>query len=356
MDLKRILKIFEEKNIDAIVTSDGYNMRYISGFSGATGFMYISRQKAVITTDSRYTIQAKEEASDFEVIEMNLSNKYKDILGKLSESDNCKAIGFDNKSISFAEYKLLMSAFGEHVKLVELDDYLDSLREIKTEEEIKYIARAEEIGDIAFNKIIDIIKPGMTELQVAAHLEFIMKNEGAQKLSFETIVASGINSSKPHAAPSDKEIETGDFVTLDFGCMVNGYCSDMTRTIVVGEANDKQREIYGIVLEAQKKALDAIKAGKACYEVDKVARDYISSSGYGKCFGHGLGHSVGLFIHETPALSPSSKATLSVNMLETVEPGIYVEGFGGVRIEDLVVVKDGGYKNLTTSPKELIII
>ncbi len=356
MDLNRLNPIFEKYELDAIVSSDGYNMRYISGFSGATGFMFISKKRSVIITDSRYTIQAKEEAPDFEVIEISIKRNYSVVLEELCKEDKCKAIGFDNKSISYSEYKLLKTAFPESVKLVELGNDLEDLREVKSDKEIEYIREAERIGDIAFEKILNIIKPGMTELQVAANLEFIMKEEGAENLSFETIVASGINSSKPHAAPGTKLIEPGDFVTMDFGCMYKGYCSDMTRTVVIGKANDKQKEIFSIVLEAQKRALEGIKAGEECKVIDALARDYIASKGYGECFGHGLGHSVGLFIHETPALSPSSKAVLKSNMLETVEPGIYVEGFGGVRIEDLVVVTETGIINLTSSPKELIII
>ena len=198
------------------------------------------------------------------------------------------------------------------------------------------------------------MKPGMTELEAAAELEYLMKQEGAEDLSFNTIVASGLNSSMPHAIPGTKQFEKGDFITFDFGCKYKGYCSDMTRTVVLGKASDKQKEIYNVVLKAQLAGLDALKAGKSGASVDKVARDIIADAGYGEYFGHGLGHSVGLFIHENPRLSPSDDTILKENMIETVEPGIYVPGLGGVRIEDMVVVTKEGHINLAHSPKELI--
>jgi Xaa-Pro aminopeptidase len=216
------------------------------------------------------------------------------------------------------------------------------------------IKKAEAIGDAAFSEILPYIKPGTTELEVAARLEFIMKMKGVQNLSFPSIVASGINSSMPHAVPSQKKIETGDFVTLDFGCTCEGYCSDMTRTVVVGKASDKHKEVYQLVLEAQMAALDFIKAGYQGKEIDKVARDIIYKAGYEGCFGHGLGHSVGLNVHENPRLSPMEEEIIQEGMTETVEPGIYIKGFGGVRIEDLVVVTGTGCENFTHSPKNLI--
>jgi len=239
---------------------------------------------------------------------------------------------------------------------VPLKGDVDALRQIKSEEELEYLEKAEAIGDLAFEKILTILKPGMTELEVAAELEYQMKKAGAENFSFSTIVASGLNSSMPHAIPGEKKLEEGDFVTMDFGCTYKGYCSDMTRTVVLGKASEKQKEIYNTVLKAQLAALDAIKAGVTGKSVDKVARDIITEAGYGECFGHGLGHSVGLFIHEEPRLSPAGETVLEENMIETVEPGIYVPGFGGVRIEDMVAVTKDGCKNFTHSPKELIEI
>lgn len=264
-------------------------------------------------------------------------------------------MGYEDESLLCSQFDTMKENLSV-TNWVPLKGKVDALRRIKSEEELTYLARAEEIGDIAFEKILKIIKPGMTELEVAAELEYLMKKEGAETTSFSTIIASGLNSSMPHAIPGNKKLEVGDFVTMDFGCKVEGYCSDMTRTIVLGKASEKQKEIYNVVLKAQLASLEAIKAGVTGQSVDKVARDIITEAGYGDCFGHGLGHSVGLFIHEGPRLSVADETVLQAGMTETVEPGIYVPGFGGVRIEDMVVVTEDGYRNLAHSPKELIEI
>ena len=228
---------------------------------------------------------------------------------------------------------------------VPLGSALKELRQIKSEEELDNLRQAEHIGDMAFGKILDFIKPGLTELEIRAELEYYMMKLGAEGTSFDTIVASGLHSSMPHAIPSEKKIENGDFITMDFGCRYHGYCSDMTRTIVVGKANEKQKEIYQLVLKANRVTESLLHAGMVCKEVDKIARDIITDAGYGEYFGHGLGHSVGLEIHES---------VLKSNMLMTVEPGVYVPGFGGVRIEDMVIIRQDGIENLAHSNKELI--
>jgi Xaa-Pro aminopeptidase len=225
---------------------------------------------------------------------------------------------------------------------------------VKTEKELEKMAKAADIADQAFHHIIGYIRPGVTERAVALELEIYMKKLGASALSFETIAASGVRSSMPHGIATDKIIEDGDFLTLDFGCVYDGYCSDMTRTVVVGKATQKQKKIYGVVLEAQIAALNAIREGINGIDVDKIARDVISSRGYGEYFGHGLGHGVGLEVHEEPRLSPTGTKKLLENMVVTDEPGIYIPGFGGVRIEDLIVVKKDGCEVLSKSPKQLI--
>ena len=262
-------------------------------------------------------------------------------------------MAFEDRYLLFSEYQALQEACGGRLK-VELGDSLDLLRSVKTEREIECLAKAESIGDLAFSHMLTVLKPGVTELEAAAELEYFMKTHGAEDISFETIVASGVNSSMPHAMPSHKKIEAGDFVTMDFGCKYNGYCSDMTRTVVVGRADEKQKEIYRIVLEAQLAGLEAVRSGARGCDVDKVSRDIITKAGYGDCFGHGLGHSVGLYIHEEPRLSRLCETVLEPNMIQTVEPGIYLPGFGGVRIEDMVVVTEGACRNLARSEKNLI--
>ena len=351
MRYENIKKILEEKQIDAILISNPYNMQYLSGFSGGTGYLYFSGSKRVVLTDSRYTIQAKEETDGFEV--KQVEKKYTDLVADLVEQEQIKSIGFEGKDFlcyDLEQWKQTLSSVNWHL----LEDEISNFRIVKTVDELEKIKKAEAIGDLAFEKILSHIKPGVSELEIAAYLEFYMKQNGAEGLSFDTIVASGINSSKPHAVPGRKKIEKGDFVTMDFGCIYQGYCSDMTRTVVVGKASQEQKKIYQIVLNAQCAALEFIKAGYQGCEIDSVARKLIKDAGYGNCFGHGLGHSVGLYIHENPRLSPSEDSIIAENVVETVEPGIYIENFGGVRIEDLVVVTKDGCENYTKSPKHLI--
>ena len=348
---EKVRNILTGRSLDAVLISDGYNMRYISGFSGGDGYVYLTHQRKVILTDSRYTIQAEEESNGFEILEVN--GAYEDVLCRLLAEDNVLTLGFEAEDIRYNDYIRFRDALGS-TELVPVGDELTRLRCVKEAWELDRIQKAEQIGDLAFDKILNIIKPGMTELEVAAHLEFIMKEKGAERLSFDTIAASGVHSAMPHAVPTDKRIEPGDFLTMDFGCVYQGYCSDMTRTIVVGKADRKQKEVYRTVLEAQTAALSYIRAGLTGRDIDRAARDIIYRAGYEGCFGHGLGHSVGLFIHENPRLSPREDAVLQAGMIETVEPGIYIRGFGGVRIEDLVVVTEDGCINFTGSPKELI--
>ncbi|MGP1406292.1 M24 family metallopeptidase, partial [Filifactor alocis] len=230
------------------------------------------------------------------------------------------------------------------------------LRAVKDEEEIDNLRQAAAIADKGFLHVLDIVKPGMTEKELALELEFFMRKQGASGLSFTTIVASGIRSSMPHGVASDKVIEKNDMLTLDFGCMYNGYCSDMTRTFVVGTADERQKELYNIVLETQLKVLEAIKPGARCKEIDALSREIIGGYGYGEFYGHGLGHGVGLEIHELPVLNGTSEFVLEENMVVTDEPGIYLPDFGGVRIEDTVLVTKDGYDLISRSTKEFIEI
>lgn len=349
----KIAGIMQQYAIDGLLISNGYNMRYLSGFTGATGYLFLTEERKVILTDSRYTIQAEKESekNGYEVFEIDGS--YEEAINLLIKEEEIETLGFEGQDTLFSDYEKLKDQLIIK-RLVAIKDEVKLLRVVKEPWELECIAQAERIGDYAFQKILGLIKPGMTELEVAALIEYYLKSNGAENLSFDTIVASGVNSAMPHAVPSNKKIENGDFVTMDFGCVYHGYCSDMTRTIVVGKASTEQQRLYQLVLDAQMAALDFIKAGYMGCEVDNVARKIIYDAGYERCFGHGLGHSVGLFIHEEPRLSPKDKTILKPNMVVTVEPGIYVKDFGGVRIEDLICVTEAGAVNYTNSEKKLI--
>ena len=363
--LDKLNDIISSKNLEGVILTDGYNIDYLSGYKGHTGMVLILENDYFLLTDSRYTEQAEREANGFKCVDIGLDGYSKTIKKLLQEkyviSNDCdKAninIGFEDKNISYSQYKAFTEEFGHLVSLNELADEINKLRMIKTDDEVELIARAEAIGDEAFNHIINFMEVGMSEKQIALELEYVMKNLGADGLSFDTIVASGCNSSMPHAVPTDKIIEDGDFVTLDFGCIYKGYCSDMTRTVYMGdELTERQLEVYTTVLNAQKAALKSIKPGMVCSDIDKIAREYIAQAGYGDYFGHGLGHGVGLYIHEEPRFSPKCDTVLESGMVLSVEPGIYLPGEFGVRIEDLIVVTDDGYENLAKSPKVLILM
>ena len=330
---------------DAALISSKANIFYYSGFTSEDALLYISHKRRLLLTDSRYTLQAKEQAPDFEVIcEKGIE--------EISKTDE-KVIFIEEDYISAGKKRKLTTELPDK-DLVFGGEMISAPRRIKTDEEIKKIHESERLGDQAFSHILKYIRPGMTEKEVALELEYFMKKSGASAIAFETICASGVRSAMPHGAASDKIISVGELLTLDYGCVLDGYCSDMTRTVVVGKANDRQKEIYNIVLKAQAEALGKICCGMKCKEADKIARDIIDGFGYGKNFGHSLGHSLGLEVHESPNLSPRSEDILEIGNVFSVEPGIYIEGFGGVRIEDICVITADGTLNLTASPKELI--
>lgn len=345
----RVEKLCEKLHDNEAALVSGYpNIFYYSGFTSEDAYLLISHDTRIIVTDSRYTIQAKEQAKGFEV--MDIKNGFHKVFAKTQ----AKYIGFEESVMSVREYKRLRSKLRSGQDLVEMQSLMNEQRKIKDNEELRKISEAEKIGDLAFEYVLKRIKTGMTEREIALLIEFFMKEQGASALSFDTIVASGKRSAMPHGVATDKVIESGDFVTLDFGCVVEGYCSDMTRTVVVGKADEKQKEIYNTVLDAQTAAINKIAEGVICSEVDAAARDIIKDAGYGDNFGHGLGHSVGIEIHEAPSFAPKCSEPLKNGNVITVEPGIYIDGFGGVRIEDLIAVQNGKAVNLTRSPKELI--
>lgn len=359
--------IIKEK-LDGVILTDGYNIHYLSGYKGHTGCMLVLHEKKYILTDSRYTEQVGLEASDFECVDIGLDgyskcinniiqNKSKESNDKSSNETSRFKLGFENEHISYKQHKAFADTFGVCVELVPLDNKVDALRMVKDEYEIECIAKAESIGDEAFSHMLEFIQEGLTEKQIALELEYVMKSLGADGLSFDTIAASGPNSSLPHAVPTDRKLQDGDFLTMDFGCIYKGYCSDMTRTVFIGEnPTEKQMEVYTVVLKAQREALKLVKPGAKCSDIDACARKIISDAGYGEYFGHGLGHSVGLYIHEEPRCSRKCDTILEAGMTMTIEPGIYLPGEFGVRIEDLVVVTEDGYKNLASSEKNLFLL
>lgn len=355
MRLERLRDLLKTEKIDAVFLASPANIRYFSGFSGTDSYAYLSAERQVILTDSRYTLMAEEAGAGFQVLTISAGRGYGVLLSELLQDDGVKKLGFEDDSMLYRTVRELQEKSGIPAeRWIPMGGKLSQLRAVKSEREISFIARAEQIGDEAFSYILGEIKPGVSEVEIAARLEYFMRTHGAEDKSFDTIVASGYHSAMPHAVPTSKTLEIGDFVTLDFGCKYRGYCSDMTRTVVLGKASDRQKEIYRVVREAQEAALAELQPGMTGAQGDRLARDIIEKAGYGDCFGHGLGHSVGLEIHERPSLSPRDDTVLTAGMMETVEPGIYVPGFGGVRIEDLVVLTENGCRNLTGSSKELI--
>ena len=340
-------EILDVEGLDAIIVTDPYNFRYLSG-SDSEGALLLTRESLYLITDSRYTLAAKKAASPagFQVIEYTTQKPLKKNIAAILKSEGLSAVGYEDGNLTVSEFKKYTEVLNG-LTLHPLGDKLDMMRAVKTKEEIICLEKAESIGDIAFKNILPYIKPGVTELELTARIEFEMKMNGAEGLSFDTIVASGINSAIPHHRPCEKKIEKGDFVTMDFGCIYHGYCSDMTRTVVVGKASDEQKKVYSTVLAAQLAGLNALKPGVSGAQVDAVARTIIDEAGYKGKFGHGLGHGVGLFIHEDPRLSPSEKRLMKAGYIETVEPGIYLPGKYGVRLEDTVVITKSGARILT---------
>ncbi len=349
--IKRIRSIIKDLGVDGVFIYSPANRRYLSGFTGSTGYVIISDNEIGFVTDFRYTKQAEAQCKGFEILENK--NPVEDYIAQMIMKYKITKLAYEDSYMTVNFFNKLKDKI-EDVDFIPLDKNEGNIRIIKDQEELDYIGKAAGIADKAFEHILGFIKPGITENDIAMELEFFMKRNGASKLSFDSIVASGVRSSLPHGAPTDKIINSGDLLTLDYGCVYNGYCSDMTRTVVVGKADGKQKEIYNVVLEAQSEALLHIRAGVLGKDVDKVARDIISDAGYGDYFGHGLGHGVGLLVHEEPRLSQLGETPLEVNMVVTDEPGIYIPDFGGVRIEDLIVVGKDGPIVLSKSTKELI--
>ena len=310
--------------------------------------------KAVLFVDFRYFEKAKKTVQNMEVV---LASNFLANIKELLETENIKKVLLETDFVNLDSFERMKNVF-EGIEVAtdnSLSQTINSLRQIKSAEEIECIKKSQEITDNTFTHILNFIKEGITEREIALELEFFMRKSGSEGVAFDTIAVSGKNSSLPHGVPTDKPLEAGDFLTMDFGAVYNGYCSDMTRTVAIGYVTDEQQKVYDTVLNAQLSALKEIAPNKVCKEIDKIARDIINKEFEG-CFGHGLGHSVGLEIHENPALNTRDETLLKAGIIMTVEPGIYLPDKFGVRIEDMVLITDTSHENLTKSPKELIII
>ena len=353
MNLLTLKRRMQEAGMDAFFVTSEVNQRYLLDYPFTDGMLLITEKRAFMVTDFRYLEEAKKYADPaFEVVTPELRTAF--ILDVL-KADGVKTIGFEDGSLTVAEFRSMQERY-EGYTFIPAGDMLESIREIKLPQEVEYMKRAQAITDAAFTHILKVITPNMTETEVALELEFEMRRLGADGLAFETIAVSGDASALPHGHPRDEKLHRG-FLTMDYGARYKGYCSDMTRTIVIGRADDEMRHLYNTVLRAQTEALAAIRPGADCAAVDKVARDIIDGNGYAGCFGHSLGHGVGLFIHERPGLSTRGGGRLlQAGNVVTDEPGIYISGKYGCRIEDMVLVTEDGNYNFTKSSKELIEI
>ncbi|CDQ17908.1 M24 family metallopeptidase [Halobacillus karajensis] len=350
--LSNLRTAIASEELDGLLIMSPKNRRYVSGFVGSAGALLVTTKEAVLITDFRYTEQAAEQAKEFDVVE-HKTPMPQAVAEKASEL-GLERIGFEKDHVTytlFEQYKEVLKA-----ELVPTSGMVEKLRLIKTDEEISILKDAVKIADDAFEHILGYIKPGVKEIDVSNELEFFMRKQGATSSSFDIIVASGYRSALPHGVASGKEIQSGELVTLDFGALYKGYCSDITRTVAVGEINDELKNIYSTVLQAQLKGMEGIKEGITGKEADALTRDYIKDKGYGEYFGHSTGHGIGLDVHEGPGLSFRSDVTLQEGMVVTVEPGIYIPEVGGCRIEDDTIVTKTGNERLSKSTKELITL
>jgi len=358
--IKERLKIFrdkikkENKEIEGFLVTNLKNINYLTGFDGE-GFALIEASgKNYLLTDSRYTEQAQKESPAFKILtdEPNKGNARIFGLKKILAKGKIKKIAFESNDLSYADFKKYSDSFNS-VVFLPTENIIEQIRMIKDKEEIIKIKKAAQITTESLKEVFEMIEPGVRELDIASELAYTMRKKGAQKESFDIIVVSGERSSLVHGKPSEKKIAEGELIIIDVGANYQNYNSDITRTVIIGKENDKQKEIFSIVLEAQKAALEFLKPGVKCKEVDYVARDIIEKKGYGKYFGHGLGHGVGLDIHELPRVSFSDDKVLLPGMVVTIEPGIYLPEVGGIRIEDSVLITEEGYEILTWFPKIL---
>lgn len=348
----RLLPFFEDNNLDALLFTNLANIRYLCGFSGSEGALLLTREQAWFLCDSRYTTQAANEVQDAQIREFSV--KYEDICTLVGQQ-GFRRIGFESSHTVVSDFRRLTERLSG-CDLVGIGASLDTIRSCKDREERELLAAVAALASESLQASLEQVRPGISESEFALVLEFEMRRRGAESRAFDFIVASGERGALPHGRASDKLLCYGELVTIDFGAVKDGYYSDETVTVAIGQPDARAREVHAIVKEAHDRAIAAVRPGIACRELDEIARGYIREHGYGEYFGHGLGHGVGLEIHEKPVVSPRSDAVVEEGMVFTIEPGIYIPGFGGVRIEDTVLVTSTGCTLLTQCPKGLVEI
>lgn len=354
-NLEKLQQSIAASGMDAMLLIDPKNRFYATGFQSSAGAVIVSRDDAWLFTDSRYIEAAREAAAGRYHVGLNdREHSLSDLVKEVLQSQGLGKLGGEECSLSHDDYLAYEAAIG--TTLVPAQQLIMDLRAAKSEEEIALMKQAQAITDRAFASILTFLRPGVTEQAVAAELMYSMMKDGAQRMSFDPIVVTGARSSMPHGVPGQTVIQPGDFVTMDFGCVYGGYCSDMTRTVAIDFATKEMKKVYHTVLEAQLAGIAAAKAGVLGKDVDRAGRDVIAAAGYGDCFGHGFGHSLGLDIHESPNASPAGNKPMPLGCVCSAEPGIYLPGKFGVRIEDVIVFRENGCEVLTKSPKELIIV
>ncbi len=351
---QKIARELEGNGLQAMLLTSEVSRFYATGFRSSAGVVLITKEKTVLITDFRYIEAARAAAAGFEVMETSGRDGYMRLLSELLSDCRAKVLGFEDACMTVCEHERYSK--GLKTKLKGAGKMLSSLRSSKEEREISCLREVQAITEKALSEVLPLIRPGMSELELSAELVYRLLRLGAERLSFEPIVVSGENTSRPHGAPSERKLRNGDFITMDFGCVKNGYCSDMTRTVALGEADSEMRMVYSVVLEAQRRGIEAARAGTPGSEPDRAAREFISERGYGGCFGHGFGHGIGVEVHEEPSLSPSNHEPLPEGAVVSAEPGIYIPGKFGVRIEDMLVLRRDGAENLTKAEKKLIVI
>ncbi|MGH3371908.1 MAG: M24 family metallopeptidase [Nocardioidaceae bacterium] len=350
----RLRRRLEAEELDALHVTHLPNVRYLCGFTGSSGSLLVGREAAWFFTDGRYRTQSSEEVADAEVGVYTQPQELTDLLQRAG-GEAGRSIGVEAGHVTISGLDRLTDQL-EGWELISTSGWVEDLRRVKEPEELALMQTAAEMADAGLAFILERVEPGRTERELALDLEFQMRRAGADDVSFGPIVAAGERSALPHAHPTDRVVEKGEFLLIDLGCVYHGYCSDLTRTVVVGPPSERQREVYEAVAEAQRRGVDSVRAGRPAAEVDRAAREVLSEAGLGEAFAHGVGHGVGLEIHESPTLRAASDDVLRAGEVVTVEPGAYLAGWGGVRIEDLLAVTEEGAEVLSQSPKELLVL